>query len=202
MARKHRSKLELDGIADIIGGGLLAAVGLLFVFGTWEFGILRDSGRLDAGAMPVFTGSFLAICGGMIMLVGLKSVVGARSAASKATIASAASSASAASPSGTDAQDDATETEQDSGADDGGDGEGPGTTAKAMVVLAMSVGAIWLAPRIGFLLAFAILLFVLWVWLEGVKPLKALMLTAAVIFFTHLLFVQFLRIPLPRTPFL
>jgi hypothetical protein len=198
MAKKHRSKLEMDGIADVIGGVLLASVGLLFVVGTWEFGILRDGGRLDAGAMPVLTGSLLALCGVMIALVGLKGIFGSRSAASKVAITSAAS---AAAPSGIDDQADTTDAAPGGDADDD-DFNGTGTTAKAMVVLAMSVGAIWLAPRIGFLLAFAILLFVLWVWLEGVKPLKALMLTAAVIFFTHLLFVQFLRIPLPRTPFL
>lgn len=191
MAKKHRSKPERDGIADIIGGVLLAAVGLLFVVETWEFGILRDGGRLDAGAMPIFTGSFLALCGVMIALVGLKGIVGARSAASKVAITSATS---AAAPSEVDGPADTEDADDDS--------NGTGTTAKAMVVLAMSVGAIWLAPRIGFVLAFAILLFVLWVWLEGVKPLKALILTAAVILFTHLLFVQFLRIPLPRTPFL
>jgi hypothetical protein len=201
MAKKHRSKLEMDGIADVIGGVLLASVGLLFVFGTWEFGILRDGGRLDAGAMPVFTGSLLALCGVMIALVGLKGIVGARSAASRVAITSATSAASAAAPSGIDDQADTTDAAAGGDADDD-DFNGTGTTAKAMVVLAMSVGAVWLAPRIGFLLAFAILLFVLWVWLEGVKPLKALMLTAAVILFTHILFVQFLRIPLPRTPFL
>ncbi len=200
MAKKHRSKLEMDGIADVIGGVLLASVGLLFVFGTWEFGILRDGGRLDAGAMPVFTGSLLALCGVMIALVGLKGIFGSRSAASRVAITSATSAASAAAPSGIDEQAGTTDAAPGGDADD--DFDGTGTTGKAMVVLAMSVGAIWLAPRIGFLLAFAILLFVLWVWLEGVKPLKALMLTAAVIFFTHLLFVQFLRIPLPRTPFL
>lgn len=186
MRRQQRLKSQTDAIADVIGGMVLTAVGLLFVAGTWQFGVLRDGGRLDAGAMPVLTGSLLAFCGVSIALLGARSLMGARTA----TIAAAAHFV-------------------EPGVDRAGDAmdnndylAGTGTIAKAMLVLALSAGAVWLAPRIGFLLAFSVLLYVLWVWLEGVRPLKALILTGGVILFTHLLFVQFLRIPLPRTPFL
>lgn len=200
MAKKQRSKPEAGPVADVIGGVLLATVGLMFVLGTWEFGILRDGGRLDAGAMPVFTGSFLALCGAMITLAGLRSILAARSAVNEAAVVSPANAA-VPSPS-LDAQGNMLGAERSADAVSADDLSDSGTTSKALVVLAMSVGATWLAPRIGFLLAFAILMFVLWVRLEGVRPLKALALTASVILCTHLLFVQFLRIPLPRTPFL
>lgn len=181
-------------IADVIGGLILLAVGVFFVTENYGFGILRDGGRMAAGAMPVFTGSALALCAVGILAGPAKRLVLARTAG--------------AAPAADVADDSAPASGSEEGArsadsiDSDVDHAESGKMLKAFIVLGLTMAATWLAPRIGFLLAFLLLIFFIWVVLEKVRPIKALVLTAGFGVFVHYVFLEFLRIPVPRSPFL
>lgn len=181
-------------IADVIGGLILLAVGVFFVTENYGFGILRDGGRMAAGAMPVFTGAALAFCALGILAGPAKRLLLARSV----TVPSA-TDASASSASGTESEGGSTSADS---IDSDVDLAASGKMLKAFIVLGLTMGATWLAPRIGFLLAFLLLIFVIWVALEKVRPIKALALTFGFGVFVHFVFLEFLRIPVPRSPFI
>lgn len=213
-------------LADVVGGLIIIAVGAAFIVNSLQFGILGEEGRLAPGAMPFFSGLALALCGLGVAANAFSSASRRQEAARerKAEANDPAHEESSVEHNGAHDTDagapipaaSTTETSQrvdgdaqsstprdETDPDDAVPDEvvEPGM-GKAMIVLASAVVATWLASRIGFLLAFALVPLGLWIGLEREHPLKAALITAGVIAFMYLLFVRFLSIPVPETFFL
>jgi len=66
-----------------------------------------------------------------------------------------------------------------------------------ILVLLMTVVALFLVNVIGFLLAFALLIATISYFVEKKKPIPTALITGATIFVAYLVFDQFLQVPLP-----
>jgi hypothetical protein len=59
---------------DLIGSGLLAAIGVAFAIGGTQHGVLGEGGRIGPGFMPFFAGSMLVVFAAMIGVGALRRV--------------------------------------------------------------------------------------------------------------------------------
>jgi hypothetical protein len=73
------------------------------------------------------------------------------------------------------------------------------SVGRSLLVLAAAAVATFLASRIGFLLAFSLMIAGLLAFLEREKPTRAIAVAVGTFALTWLVFVNFLRIPLPET---
>ena len=192
-------------VADVVGGGLIIAVGAFFFINALSFGVFGEGGRLAPGAMPFFSGVFLALCGLAIAINGLRD-----SEAVESTDAEVGTG-------DLDNDRDRVETDDDGRGpdeiDDGGhdraatedeDEESHGSeveerVGRSLAVLGIAAMATWFASRIGFLLAFALMVFGLLVALERERVWRAALVAGATFAFAWVVFDFFLNIPLPET---
>jgi putative tricarboxylic transport membrane protein len=148
-----------ERIPDLIGAGLLVALGIAFAVGATRFELIAEGGRIGPGLMPFVSGVLLVVFG---VLVGVEAwwrrertqeVVADEEAVSNRSVARA---------------------------------------------FALMLGAVLLVPIIGFLLSFGLLIFALVVLLEREPFWLGLVLSIGAIAVTWIVFVWFLRIPLPQ----
>ncbi len=200
-SRRRRSVV----VPDLVGGLLIIGVGAVFAINALQFEVIGEGGRLAPGAMPFFSGILLALTGVGVIVKG---VFPTAEEAEKDEIRS-----------GEDPQDRSTAATDGSvsdetdakDADDDDQGIDPSEltpsadpdlkTGRSLLVLAAAAVATWLAPRIGFLLAFAVMIVGLLVLHEREKLWKAVLVAAGAYLFAWLLFVNFLNIPIPEMPF-
>jgi hypothetical protein len=165
-------------VNEFIGGALLVLVGLGFAFGGASYGLFNEEGRIGTGFLPFVSGALMVVFG---LAVAVETWLGVRRAARG---------------------------EHQGGGDDllalalasddehGAVGE-EGAARSVALVFALTLGAVVLIPFIGFLVSFAILLFVLVAWVEREGAARGLAISAAGVVFTYLIFEAFLKVPLP-----
>ena len=200
--RTSRSETTRSGrqivVADVVGGLLIIVVGLVFVVDSFNYGIMGEGGRLAPGAMPFFSGLFLALTG---LGVGVRGVF-------PPTGATATAESSASSRDDVDASTDSDEpgaSEQDDDELDPAELQASAdpdlSIGRSVLVLAAATAATWLASRIGFLVAFGLMIIGLLIFLEREAWWKATLVAIGGTAFAWFVFVQFLRIPIPQAPF-
>lgn len=143
---------------DLIGAGLLMALGAAFAVGAASnFELFGEGGRLGSGFMPFAAGVLLVVFGA---IVGGEALLKRRS----------------------------------EGAGDERD-EGPRYTVA--VVFGLTLAAVLLIPVVGFLVSFGLLVFALVAFVEEGGLLLGTGMGIVAAFLIWLVFVFFLRIPLP-----
>jgi putative tricarboxylic transport membrane protein len=184
-------------LADVVGGVLIILVGAFFAIYSLQYGVLGEAGRLEPGAMPVFSGLALALCGVGVVVSAFRT--GTVSAAEDAVDTVPGGASQPDGSSGTETEADA-EADVDVEVEFEASAEPEARVGRALVVLAAATVATYLASRIGFLAAFGLMIIGLLVGVERERVWKALAVAAGAMVFTYLLFVQFLRIPVPEGP--
>ena len=181
-------------VADVVGGGLIILVGAFFFINALEFGVFGAGGRLAPGAMPFFSGVFLSLCGLGIAVNGLL-----KPGAAEGEVPAQGSEPADAS---TDAEVDAsaaTDADIDDTSEEMIGSEANERVGKSLIVLAAATAATWFASRIGFLLAFALMVFGLLTVLERERMWRAAIVAVGTFAFAWFVFDFFLNIPLPET---
>ncbi len=144
---------------DLIGGGLLVALGTAFAIGATRFELFTQGGGIGPGLMPFISGILLVVFG---MLVGVEAWWRRERIPQPRE-------------------------------------EEEGVLNRSVALgFGLTLIAILLVPIIGFLLSFGLLIFALVVLLEREPFWLGLVLSIGAIAVTWVVFVWFLRIPLPQ----
>lgn len=176
--------------ADVAGGTLIAVLGLAIATISRDFSWFGEGGRVGSGLVAGFSGLTMAALGAVIV--------------GKAFVGKAYLDAGP-----TDAEELRRPVPTTAPGVDGDrpmpvvltESERPRDLRSTLGVLLATLGAIFLTPRIGFLAAFALLLFVVVLLVERASWRVAVTFTALTIGTTWLVFVYALEVPLPAGPF-
>ena len=165
-------------VNEFVGAALLVLVGLGFAVGGVYYGVFNEEGRIGPGFLPFASGMLMAVFG---VAVAVETWAAVRRAARGEV---------------EDEGDDLLALALASDDEHAGAGE-EGAGRSVALVFALTLGAILLIPFIGFLVSFALLLFVLVTWVEREGVARGLAISAAGVVFTYLIFEAFLKVPLP-----
>jgi putative tricarboxylic transport membrane protein len=174
------SKSEL--VADLIGSGVLVGLGVAMAIMSFEYELTGRRGLIRPGFMPFLAGSLMALFGAAVGLSALRRRYLTLVQKREATELGAPRGVAVIAPAETAAEQ-AVQTK--------------GDTRRVMVVFGATLATILAAPVIGFVLAFALLVFVLLAVVEREPLWVALLISVLAAAGTWLVFVYFLRIPLP-----
>ena len=154
-----------------IGAGLLVALGAVFAAGSSGYGLFGSGGRIGPGFVPFATGVLLIAFGGFIGVQTRRS--GAEGASHELV------------------EDEA----QEQGAETGGE---EGSNRPVALVFGLTLVTILLAPVIGFLVSFGLLVLALVAFVERQNFLLGLALSVVATVLTWLVFARLLQVPLPQ----
>lgn len=168
-------------VNELVGAAVLVLVGLGFAVGGATYGVFNEQGRIGTGFLPFVSGLLMAVFG---LAVAVETWLALRRGAS------------AEGPHEGESQD-LLALALASDDEHAGAGEEEGQGRSVAVVFALTLGAILLIPFIGFLISFALLLFVLVTWVEREGVARGLAISVAGVVFTYLIFEAFLNVPLP-----
>lgn len=173
-----------EGAPDFAGSGLLVVLGAAFMVGSLQFDILKDTGEIGPGFMPLVSGLLLVVFG---VMVGMETWWRVRPAGGP----DQEGEASEAEPGDSEIEEDAQPEEDESSQEDRWRySVGP--------VFGLLAVAIVLIPVLGFLVSFGLLIFALVRFVEQEKTLYAAVSGAGAVVAAWLIFVHFLEIPLPE----
>jgi hypothetical protein len=164
-------------VNEYIGAAVLVLVGAGFALGGASYGVLNEEGRIGTGFLPFVSGLLMVVFG---IAVAVETWLATRR------------------PGPADAGDEPDLLALALAGDD--DPAGPaveGQGRSVALVFALTLGAVLAIPFAGFLVSFAVLLFVLVTWVEREGPVRGLVIGAAGVVFTYLIFEAFLKVPLP-----
>ncbi len=156
-----------DKAPDLIGAGLLVALGVAFAIGGSGYGVFGEGSRVGPGFMPFVAGVLLVVFGVMI---------GVEAALHRGRV-----------PSHT------VQNTQEGGVE--GEEEAEGSTVA--VAFGLMLVTVLLIPLLGFLLSFGLLILALVTFVEREGWVRGILLSVGAITVTWLTFVVFLQIPLP-----
>ena len=152
---------------DLIGAGLLVALGVAFAIGGTRYGVFGEGSRIGPGFMPLVAGALLVVFGAMI---------GVEAALHRGRVPSRR-----------------VQNMERGGVE--GEEEGGGRTVA--VAFGLMLVTVLLIPLLGFLLSFGLLILALVTFVEKEGWLRGILLSASAIAVTWLTFVVLLEIPLP-----
>jgi putative tricarboxylic transport membrane protein len=160
-------------VPDLIGAGLLIALGAAFAIGATQYGLFGEGGRIGPGFMPFAAGTLLIVFGTMIAAEGmLRSRRPSRPVRERRSYAVGGGTAPA------------------------GGGEGAQGRSVA-VAFGLMLITILLVPVLGFLVSFGLLILALVTFVEREGWLRGILLSVGSVAVTWLAFVEFFKIPLP-----
>lgn len=183
--------------SDLIGTGILAALGLVAMVMGLGYGFIGENDQIGPGFMPVLTGAFI--------LVGSLAELGRLFFASKgqstAGLGGMAEELSAEASAAQRAAREEADVEQVS--TEGEELDTFGRTAKQRsrtvpLIFAVLLAAILLTQVLGMLLSFTLMMFAIVVFVEKKPLLPAALTSLAVLGAAYLIFVQMLGVPLPQ----
>ena len=157
-------------VPGFIGAGLLVALGAVFAVGSSGYGLFGSGGRIGPGFVPFATGVLLIAFGGFI---------GVQAWRSRAEGASH-------------------EFVEDEAREQGAETGEEGSNRPVALVFGLTLVTILLAPVIGFLVSFGLLVLALVAFVERQSFLLGLALSVVATALTWLVFVRFLQVPLPQ----
>jgi hypothetical protein len=174
------SKSEL--VADLIGSAVLVSLGVVMAILSVDYELVGKRGLIRPGFMPFLAGSLMALFGAAVGLTALRrrrlSVVQERQTAESESLRPAPAAARLEmAPEGASRV--------------------SAQSRRVMVVFGATLATILAAPVIGFVLAFGLLVFVLLAIVEREPLWLGLLISVLASAGTWLIFVYFLRIPLP-----
>jgi len=152
---------------DLIGAGLLVALGVAFAIGGTRYGVFGEGSRIGPGFMPFVAGVLLVVFGVMI---------GVEAALHRGRVPSHAA-----------------RNTQEGGVE--GEEEAGGSTV--VVAFGLMLVTVLLIPVLGFLLSFGLLILALVTFVEREGWVRGILLSVTAITVTWLAFVVLLEIPLP-----
>jgi putative tricarboxylic transport membrane protein len=152
---------------DLIGAGLLVALGVAFAIGGTEYGVFGEGSRIGPGFMPLVAGVLLVVFGVMI---------GVEAALHRGRVPS--------------------QRVQNMGVG-GVAGEEEAGGSVVAVAFGLMLVTVLLIPVLGFLLSFGLLILALVTFVEREGWLRGILLSVSAIAVTWLTFVVLLEIPLP-----
>lgn len=180
-------------VPDFVGAALLVALGTAFAVGALQYDVYGQGGRIGPGFMPLAAGILLAVFGAMVGVEawwrharGVSQRPEERESEESVSSEDTPSQA-VASEANKDAQ------EQHVEAVDRGD-----ATRSLILVFVLTSVAILLIPVLGFLVSFGLLILGLITFVERESLLLGVVLSVGTTVIAWLVFVQFLRIPLPQ----
>lgn len=180
---------------ELIGAGLIVLFGVGVAVLSLDFQLLLENGQIGPGFMPFLAGSCMVIFGIAVAVEMAKRVPpGGEPGSGRAVPGREDPESADTAPTETAAAQtvDVEAGEPEPTSDD--------TRPVTLIVFALTLAAVVLAPAIGFLVAFGILIFVLIAVIEREGVVAGLVLSAASVLVVWLVFAQFLRIPLPEGP--
>lgn len=163
---------------------VLAVIGIAAVLGGTGYGMFVDGGEVGPGFLPVFAGSLVALFAVLDVIGRLKRVPEHDPLKEVA---------------GTD-EELAADLAAESDVDIFGRTQRQRTRMLA-IVLGILVATLALVQVLGFIPAFGLMLFVIAVFVERRKWLPSLLVTVVTCVVVYLIFVTFLRVPLPEGVF-
>ena len=152
---------------DLIGAGLLVALGVAFAVGGTGYGVFAEGTRIGPGFMPFVAGVLLVVFG---VMIGVEAAMHRGRAPSHTT-------------------------QNMQEGDVEGDEEGSARTVA--VAFGLMLVTVLLIPVLGFLLSFGLLILALVTFVEREGWLRGILLSVSAIVVTWLTFVVLLEIPLP-----
>lgn len=173
-----------------IGNLVILVLGLAAAVGGFQYGFIGQDKRIAAGFLPVLAGSLMALLAGVELA---KSRRTGRSSTLEALVAQAAGIA--------EHEDPAAPAASSGIPDDDFDIYGRDQkTRKRMLwtVLAVLLATVLVIPLTGFVLAFAMMLVVIAVFVEKRRILPSIAVSTTALGLTYLVFVGLLRVPLPQ----
>ena len=161
-------------VPDLIGGGLLVAVGAAFAIGATQYGLFGEGGRIGPGFMPFAAGTLLIVFGTMIAAEGvLRSRRPSHPVGERSGYAVGGGTAPA------------------------GGGEEGAQDRSVAVAFGLMLVTILLVPVLGFLVSFGLLILALVTFVEREGWLRGILFSVGSVAVTWLAFVEFFKIPLP-----
>ena len=157
-------------VPDLIGGGLLVAVGAAFAIGATQYGLFGEGGRIGPGFMPFAAGTLLIVFGTMIAAEGaLRSRRPSRPVGERSGYAVG-----------------------------GGTEPAEGAQGRSVsVAFGLMLITLLLVPVLGFLVSFGLLILALVTFVEREGWLRGILFSVGSVAVTWLAFVVFFKIPLP-----
>ena len=170
--------MSREAVYELVGAALLVLLGVGFAVGGASYGIFNEEGRIGTGFLPFVSGGLMVVFG---IAVAMETWLAARRAGSP----------------------DPGDLEHDilalalKGDDDLAGPAAEGQGRSVALVFALTLVAVLAIPFAGFLVSFAVLLFVLVTWVEREGAKRGLAISVAGVVFTYLIFEAFLKVPLP-----
>lgn len=168
--------------ADLIGAALLIALGATMAIASIGYELFVEGGRIGPGLMPFTAGLLLIVFGG---------AVGAES------LRSSRHHPHSESAEGAERKRESAPDTEDPPDGDGSHGAQETSWKLVALVFALTLSGILLVPLLGFLVPFALLIFVLVALVERQGWVQAAVLGVTASAITWLTFVRLLQIPLP-----
>lgn len=175
--------MSRSALSDVAGGALIAVLGLAIALVSRDFTWFGEGGRVGSGLVAGFSGLIMAVLG---VVIAAKPLLRGGDTTSADPERPA--------PEPAPPVDQQTRTAAVPAAEVG---ERPRELRSTLGVLLATLAAIFLTPMIGFLAAFALLLFFVVVFIEGASLRVAAVFTGVTIGVTWLVFVYALNVPLP-----
>lgn len=179
-----------EQIADLVGVGLLVALGIALAVGSVQYELFGEEGRIAPGFMPFVAGILLVVFSGMVGLEtwwrrarDSRETTGEREPQAD-PVAERAASSEATEHS---LRERIAETDEDEG-----------SNRSILFVFGLTLVAILLVPVLGFLVSFGLLVVVLVAFVEREGILMGLVLGAGAVLVSWLVFIQLLQIPVPQ----
>lgn len=171
--------------ADLIGAALLIAVGSTMAIMSLDYDLLGRNGLIRPGFMPFLAGGFMALFGVAVGVSALRQ----RWAYAKAREIASTTEPSTSTPAAGESEP-VVRTEDEAGTDGR-------FNKRVAIVFGLTLATILAAPVLGFILAFGLLILVLLVVIEREPLWIGVVISGVASFATWLVFVYWLRIPLP-----
>lgn len=174
--------------ADSIAAGLLVALGVAAAAGSVGYGLFDEGGQIGLGFVPFASGILLVVFGGMIGLQTWRSRRHPPENVKEQEVGRVSSDELGAEE---PEQEGASDREHAAGRD-----EQP-LNRSVILVFGLTLIAVLVAPLLGFLVSFSLLVFVLIAFVERMRLLYGLGLGIGAFVLAWLVFDLFLQIPLP-----
>lgn len=185
-------------LAEVVAYGLLTALGALVFVTAFGYGIFDEKGRVEPGLLPMAAGGLLALLSAVELVARLRTGSATPHASPLTRLDSAppasAPAEAAAGPTGVFPPG------EERGEDDVDVlGRTPEQRVRNLwVVFAAVTVTVLLAPVLGFLVAFGLLVFLIATVVEGRRLVPSAIIAAVAIAAVYGIFAEFLSVPLPQ----
>jgi hypothetical protein len=160
---------RLTRTGEVAAYGVLTLLGVVAAVVGRGYGLVLPNGQVGPGMVPTVSGALLAVLGAVLLGRAVREHL----------------RAPAAEPEDPDVRDIFGRTKSE-------------RVRHLWVVFGLLLAAIFAVSALGFLVAFGAFVLVVSTWVERRRPVSSLVITVGAVAFIYLVFVVFLRVPLPQ----